>query len=95
MVRSYEMMAIIDTAVEDHSVEVKAIEEVIVKHGGEVTKTDVWGKRRFAYEIDKKTEGIYVVYEYKVSPDQLSEIDRLLGLRPMVVRHMSISLEEK
>ena len=88
-------MAIIDTAVEDHSVEVKAIEEVIVKHGGEVTKTDVWGKRRFAYEIDKKTEGIYVVYEYKVSPDQLSEIDRLLGLRPMVVRHMSISLEEK
>ena len=95
MVRSYELMYIIDANVEDHSVEVKAIEEVIVKHGGEVTKTDVWGKRRFAYEIDKKTEGIYVVYEYKVSPDQLSEIDRLLGLRPMVVRHMSISLEEK
>ena len=95
MVRSYEMMAIIDSAVEDHSVEVKAIEELIANHGGEVTKTDVWGKRRFAYEIEKKTEGIYVVFEYKISPDQLSEIDRMLGLRPMVVRHMSVSLDEK
>ena len=95
MVRSYEMMAIIDPAVEDHSVEVKAIEELIVNHGGEVTKTDVWGKRRFAYEIDKKTEGIYVVFEYKANPDQLTEVARLLGLRPMVIRHMSICRDEK
>ncbi len=93
--RSYEMMVIIDSAVEDHSAEVQNIEGLIANLGGEIDKTDVWGKRRFAYEIEKKTEGIYVVFSYKMEPHQLAELDRLMKLRPMVVRHMAISLEGK
>ncbi len=94
VVRSYEMMVIINPTVEDHSVEVKAVEELIAKLGGEVTKTDVWGKRRLAYEIDKLTEGIYAVVEFKSEPDQLKELSRVLGLRPFVVRHLTIAVDE-
>ena len=95
MVRSYEMMAIIDPTVEDHSVEVKAIEELVAKLGGEVAKTDVWGKRRLAYEIKKLTEGIYVVVEFKIEPDQLKELDRVLSLRPLIVRHLNVAADGK
>ena len=95
MVRSYEMMVIIDPTVEDHSVEVKAIEELVVKLGGEVAKTDVWGKRRLAYEIKKLTEGIYVVIEFKIEPDQLKELGRVLSLRPLVIRHLNVAADGK
>lgn len=95
MARSYEMMVIIDPTVDDHSVEVKAIEELIVKLGGEITKTDVWGKRSLAYEIKKLTEGIYVVIEFKAEPSQLKELDRVLSLRPLVVRHLNVATDER
>ena len=95
MVRSYEMMVIIDPTVEDHSVEVKAIEELVVKLGGEVAKTDVWGKRRLASEIKKLTEGIYVVVEFKIDPDQLKELNRVLSLRPLIVRHLNVAADGK
>ncbi len=94
MVRSYELMVIIDPTVEDHSVEVKAVEELIAKVGGEVTKTDVWGKRRLAYEIKKQSEGIYVVFEFKGDPAQLTELNRVLGLRQNVLRHLNIAVGE-
>ena len=94
MVRSYELMAIIDPTVEDHSVEVKAVEETLAKLGGEVTKADVWGKRRLAYEIKKQSEGIYVVFEFKMEPDQLMELNRLLSLRPLVLRHLAVAAGE-
>ncbi len=94
MVRSYEMMVIVNPTVEDHSVEVKAVEDLVAKLGGQVTKTDVWGKRRLAYEIDKLNEGIYVVFEYKCEPDQLKEFDRVLSLRPLIVRHLNVAVGE-
>ena len=86
MVRSYEMMVIINPTVEDHSVEVKAVEELIAKLGGEVTKTDVWGKRRLAYEIDKLTEGIYAVVTMQAEPATAKELDRQLNLNEAVLR---------
>lgn len=94
VVRSYELMVIIDPTVEDHSVEVKAVEDVIARVGGEVTKTNVWGKRRLAYEIKKQNEGIYVVFEFKGDPTQLTELNRVLGLRPRVLRHLNVAVDE-
>lgn len=93
MVRSYELMVIINPTIEDHSVEVKAIEDVIAKNGGEVTKTNVMGKRRLAYEIKKFNEGIYATFEFKTEPNTLVELCRVLSLRPMVLRYLNIAVE--
>ncbi|EHM13591.1 MULTISPECIES: 30S ribosomal protein S6 [Jonquetella] len=93
--RLYEMMVIINPSVEEHSAEIKGIEELVARLSGEVTKSDLWGKRRLAYEIKGLNEGIYVVFELKLDPSALSELDRLMKLRPNVVRHMVTVRDEK
>ncbi|GAA4802225.1 hypothetical protein GCM10023353_00040 [Tomitella cavernea] len=55
-------------------------------YGGKVDNLDVWGKRRLAYEIDKKTEGIYVVVDMTAESATVKEFDRQLGLNESVLR---------
>ena len=49
-------------------------------------KVDVWGRRRLAYDIDKKSEGIYAVIDMNAEPDTVRELDRQLGLNEAVLR---------
>jgi small subunit ribosomal protein S6 len=62
------------------------IKGVIGPSGGDVTKVDQWGRRRFAFEIDKKAEGFYVVAEMNADPASMRELDRVLTLADDVVR---------
>jgi len=94
-VRPYEMMVLVSAEIEDPKEEIAKIEEVVRNLGGEVAKTDFWGKRRLAYPIDKKTEGFYAVCNFSLNPDQLVELNRVLGLRPNVYRQMTVRLDEK
>jgi small subunit ribosomal protein S6 len=59
---------------------------VVKNDGGSVENVDVWGKRRLAYEINKKNEGIYAVIDLTATPDSVKELDRQLGLNESVVR---------
>ena len=59
---------------------------VVRQDGGSVDEIDVWGKRRFAYEINKKTEGIYAVVTLQAEPATVKELDRQLTLNESVVR---------
>jgi len=59
--------------------------------GGTLVKTDKWGVREFAYEIDKTREGFYVVLEF-IAPNALNELDRVLRLADEVIRHKFIRL---
>ena len=93
--RPYEMMVLVSAELEDPKEELAKVEEVVRSLGGEVAKTDVWGKRRLAYPIDKKTEGVYAVCNFSLDPDQLVEMNRVLGLRPNIYRQMTIRLDEK
>ena len=60
--------------------------EVVRKEGGSVDKVDVWPKRRLAYPIDKKEEGIYAVLDLTCESDTVLELDRLLGINELVLR---------
>ncbi|GAB1398826.1 30S ribosomal protein S6 [Aminivibrio sp.] len=93
--RPYEMMVLVSAEIEDPKEELAKVEEVVRSLGGEVAKTDVWGKRRLAYPIDKKTEGVYALCNFSLDPDQLVEMNRVLGLRPNIYRQMTIRLDEK
>jgi len=66
---------------------VERITKVVSGAGGEIEKIDRWGRKRFAYEIDKQTEGYYAVVDFKAEPETLTEIDRVLRLADEVVRH--------
>ena len=93
--RSYEMVVILQADLEDHKMVSEEIAEIVRGLGAEVEKVDLWGKKRFAYPIDKQIEGFYVLYTFKLDPAQVKEMERLLSLRTQVIRQMVVNLEEK
>ena len=86
--RQYEMMIILDPSLEERTVQPSLDQflKVVTTAGGTVDKVDVWGRRRLAYEIDKKSEGIYTVIELKAEPDTVKELDRQLNLNETILR---------
>ena len=59
---------------------------VVRNDGGTVEKVDIWGRRRLAFEIDKKSEGIYAVVDLYAEPATVKELDRQLNLNEAVLR---------
>ena len=94
--RAYELMVIIETALDDQAIDqqVRWVEEQIANRGGTVARADRWGRRRFAYEIDHKTEGYYVVWEITSDGADLEALERFLRLADEVVRHKLVRLPD-
>jgi small subunit ribosomal protein S6 len=86
--RHYEMMIILDASLEERTIQPSLDQflKVITTAGGSVDKVDIWGRRRLAYEIDKKTEGIYTVVDLVAEPETVKELDRQLNLNEAVMR---------
>lgn len=86
--RDYEMMIIIDPTVDERNLGtfVDKLLQVVPNEGGSVAKVDIWGKRRLAYDINKRSEGIYVVVNMKATPATAQELDRQLGLNEVILR---------
>ena len=86
--RRYEMMIILDPALEERTVQPSLDQflTVVTTAGGSIDKVDVWGRRRLAYEIDKKSEGIYTIVDLVAEPDTVKELDRQLNLNEAVMR---------
>ena len=95
--RPYEVMIIFDAGLEEESIRAVTdrATETLQSRGGQVTRADRWGKRRFAYELKHRTEGYYVLLEANAEPDAMAEIDRVLSLADEVVRHKVIRLPER
>ncbi|MGV1036454.1 MAG: 30S ribosomal protein S6 [Candidatus Nanopelagicales bacterium] len=86
--RHYEVMVILDPDLEERTVQpsLETFLNVVRADGGTVDKLDVWGRRRLAYEIEKKSEGIYVLIQLTCAPDTVKELDRQLSLNEAVLR---------
>ena len=86
--RHYEVMVILDPEVEERTVgpSLEPFLGVIRQSGGSVEKIDIWGRRKLAYEIDKKGEGIYAVLDLRCEPAAVQELDRQLGLNESILR---------
>ncbi len=86
--RQYEMMIILDPELEERTVapSLDKFLDVVRKDGGTVDKVDIWGKRRLAYDIAKRSEGIYAVVDMKAEPATAKELDRQLNLNESVLR---------
>ena len=86
--RKYEIMIILDPEIEERTVapSLDKYLTVIKSDGGSVDKVDIWGRRRLAYDILKKSEGIYAVVDFTSTPATAKELDRQLGLNEVVLR---------
>ena len=86
--RQYEMMVILDPEVDERTVK-PSLEKylaVITGDNGTVDNLDVWGRRRLAFPIKKKNDGIYVVLNFTSTPATAKELERQLGLNESVLR---------
>jgi small subunit ribosomal protein S6 len=86
--RHYELMVILDPELEERTVapSLDQFLNVVRQGGGTVEKVDIWGRRRLAFEINKKTEGIYAVVDLNAEPATVKELDRQLNLNEAVLR---------
>ena len=86
--RHYEVMIILDPNQDERTVtpSLDKYLDIVRKDGGKVENLDVWGKRRLAYPIEKKEEGIYVVLNLNCEPAAVLELDRRLNLNDSILR---------
>jgi small subunit ribosomal protein S6 len=86
--RQYELMVILDPETEERTVD-KTMDKfltVVKNDGGTIDNVDIWGRRRLAYDIKKKSEGIYVVVTMTAEPATAQELDRQLNLSESIMR---------
>jgi small subunit ribosomal protein S6 len=86
--RRYELMVILDPDLEERTVapSLDTFLNVVRNAGGTVENIDIWGRRRLAYEINKKPDGIYAVVDLTCEPGTVKELDRQLNLNESVMR---------
>ncbi len=94
--RTYEVMYIIKASLEEEkrTALIETLSGIITKEGGKIVKTDEWGMRDFAYEIDDMTKGYYVVTTFESENEGLKEFDRLMRINPNVVRFMTVQRDD-
>jgi len=92
----YELMVILDPEIDERTVapSLDKFLNVIRNDGGTIDNIDIWGRRRLAYEINKKTEGIYAVVNFTANSSATNELDRQLGLSEAVMRTKVLRAEE-
>lgn len=95
--RKYEVMVILDPDLEERTVQpsLETFLNVVRADGGTVDNVDIWGRRRLAYEINKKSDGIYVVIDLTCKIETVKELDRQLSLNEAVLRTKVVRAAEK
>jgi len=92
----YELMVILTPEIDERQVAptLDKFLKVITNDGGSIENVDIWGKRRLAYEIQKKTEGIYAVVNFTSTSAATQELDRQLKLNEQIMRTKVLRAEE-
>ena len=96
MTHQYELMVILDPEIDERTVapSLDKFLNVIRNDGGTIDNIDIWGRRRLAYEIQKKSEGIYAVVNFTATSESTVELDRQLKLSEAVLRTKVLRAEE-
>lgn len=94
--RTYEVMYIgtPETSDEDITKLNDAIEKMVTDEGGSIVKTEVMGRRKLAYPINKKTEGHYTLFEIEGTGQEIAELERRMRVNDTVMRYMTVRVDE-
>jgi small subunit ribosomal protein S6 len=96
MNRKYELVYIASPEATDEQVADlhTQVEAIVQRIGGQIEKTDNWGRRKLAYEIGRHKEGTYVLEVILGGGDLMKEIDRRLKVTDLVIRHLIVRVDE-
>ena len=91
----YEAVIILSTKAEgDTTVAFGEKMKALISESGELTNVEEWGKKTLAYEVKKQKEGYYILFTFDAKPEFISELDRVLRLDEIVLKHMIIKKED-
>jgi small subunit ribosomal protein S6 len=95
--RIYEEMFIIrpDAAEEEVDAYVEQVKQLIAGGGGTLDKVEKWGKRKLAYRVAKREEGIYVLLQISCGPDVVKELERRMRVSDLVLKYLTVRIDEK
>ena len=94
--RRYETIFIASPTLTDEQSDelVKQYEGIIAEQGGELLKTDKWGRKKLAYEVQKFSEGYYTLFEMNAGPTLIAELERRFRNNDAVIKYLSVRLDE-
>src|SRR5437763_13910245 len=94
--RIYEELFIIrpDAPEEEIDPFIEQMKGIVTNAGGTVDKVDKWGKRRLAYRVDKFREGAYVLFQFSSGPETVKEFERRLRVSDMVIKVITVGIDE-
>ena len=95
--RDYEVLYIVRADFDDDKVQdaVKRVNTLIERSGGTADRTNLWGKRKLAYEVKHQKEGAYVLQDFQLEPDRVPELEAGLKITEEVLRHLIVRKPEK
>ena len=95
--RDYEVLYIVRADLDDEKVQdaVKRVNTLIERSGGQADRTNLWGKRKLAYEVRHQKEGAYVLQDFQLEPDRVPELEASLKITEEVLRHLIVRKPEK
>jgi small subunit ribosomal protein S6 len=95
--RRYETIFIASPVLTDEQADelVRNFEGIIAEQGGELLKTDKWGRKKLAYEIQKFSEGYYTLFEMNAGPTLIAELERRFRNNDSVIKFLSVRMDEQ
>jgi small subunit ribosomal protein S6 len=95
--RRYETIFIASPVLTDEQVDelVRNFEGIIAEQGGELLKTDKWGRKKLAYEVQKFSEGFYTLFEMNAGPTLIAELERRFRNNDSVIKFLSVRMDEQ
>ena len=95
--KKYELLFLIDSSIENQKIEglVAKFNDLIKANGGNVVEVNNWGKRKTAYEVNKKWEGFYSLINFEAPPELIKELERVLRIDERVMKFLVVKVDEK
>ena len=95
--RDYEVLYIVRADLDDEKVQeaTRRVNTLIERSGGAVAQTNLWGKRKLAYEVKHQKEGAYVLQDFEIAPERVPELEAALKITEEVLRHIIVRKPEK
>ncbi|OLC27710.1 MAG: 30S ribosomal protein S6 [Actinobacteria bacterium 13_1_20CM_2_65_11] len=95
--RDYEVLYIVRADLDDEKVQdvVRRVNTLIERSGGAAERTNLWGKRKLAYEVKHQKEGSYVLQDFRIDPQRIPELEAALKITEEVLRHLIVRKPEK
>jgi len=94
--RIYEVMFIVDTSATEEEITRlnENLQQIVTDQGGTITKSENIGRRQLAYQIGRKKEGFYVLFEVEGSGREIAELERRMRVNDQVLRYITVRVDE-